>query len=340
MDRHLLDDLQRRSAYPTITVLANTTRDNGLDDVELMGLRAMINRVDERLADDVDDDTRVAMVEQLHTLLEAHRDQPATSAVALCVSPELATVVRLGRPVRERVVIDDSFATRDLVADLNRTAQFRLVTVSERKVRVFLGDRHRIVEQRDDVVPLLRDDDEPKAVWAHRTDSALRDLHTDRPLPTVLAGVDRSLRDVTAVPGDSVVGTIKGAHDRTQWSELHTAAWPLVVDWLRADRRRALDRLEAARSAARYAGGIDEVYALATDGRVALVVVEEGFELPVRLKDHDQLERAEDDPEAPDVVDDIVDDTIELVLTQGGEAVMVADGDLDEAGRIAAVLRF
>ena len=37
---------------------------------------------------------------------------------------------------------------RDLVADLNRTALYRVVTISERTGRLFIGDRHRLVEQR------------------------------------------------------------------------------------------------------------------------------------------------------------------------------------------------
>ena len=100
-----------------------------------------------------------------------------------------------------------------------------------------------------------------------------------------------------------------------------------------------MQRLDDARSARRYAGGVDEVWALANDGRVEVVVVEDGYRMAVRIDEHRQLHPAED-REAPDVVDDIVDDTIELVLRTGGRAVIVGDGELEAHGRIAAVLRY
>ena len=52
-----------------------------------------------------------------------------------------------------------------------------------------------------------------------------------------------------------------------------------------------------------------------------------------------QIRRAED-REAPDVVDDIIDDTIEAVLRYKGAAVIVADGELKTHSRIAAVIRY
>ena len=134
------------------------------------------------------------------------------------------------------------------------------------------------------------------------------------------------------------VGHISGNHDRSSWAALHRAAWPLVEDRMRADGLRAIDSLDRARSAHRYAGGIDEVWALANEGRIATLVVEDGDTIAGRIIDG-RLEPS-DEREAPDVIDDVVDDTIEAVLRSQGTVVMVADGELVDLDRIAAVLRF
>ena len=242
-------------------------------------------------------------------------------------------------PARSPAKCDDTFATRDLVADLNRTAEFCVVTVSDRKVRVLVGDRHRLVERRDARLPLLRDEDEPTGHWRRRIDDDLEILCREDPLPLVVAGVERRVRELSSRLDERLVGVIPGNHDRTGWSELHTMAWPLVVDWLRTDGARALERLDRARSVFRYAAGIDEVFPLATEGRIELIVAEDGFAPSVRLGPQGRLDPA-DDPEHPEVVDDIVADTIELVLRYGGESVIVPDGVLGEHGRVAAVLRY
>jgi hypothetical protein len=44
--------------------------------------------------------------------------------------------------------------------------------------------------------------------------------------------------------------------------------------------------------------------------------------------------------EAPDVLDDAVDETIEQVLNTGGDIVFFAAGELQEHEHIAAILRY
>lgn len=337
MNRALLAELQRQCAYPSITVLLNTTADQPLNDDQQVTLRTLIDRVQRRLRSDVPGDQTALLLARVEELVASIALQPMAKALVLCVSLQHSEAVRLGRSVQERVVIDDTFATRDLVADLNRTALFRVVTVSERKTRLLVGDRARLLEERSERWPMVRSG-ESSAAWARDVAQRLAEEHTLAPVPTVIAGVDRTIRRAMLHETLHTIGLIAGNHDRTGWAELHTSAWPLVTDWLRNDTSRAVEALDGARSARRYAGGIDEIWSLAIEGRIEVVAVEEGYSLAVRVRDGG-LEPAED-PEAPDVVDDIVDDTIEAVLRFNGKAIIVPDGTLGDHGRIGAVVRF
>ncbi len=339
MNRALLAELQRQQAYPSITVLINTTPGVSPSESEIDTARRLADHADKRLVDDVPDEDRTSVIAALHALIADQSGEVSGKALALCVSPGYAAAVRLGREVQERVVIDDTFATRDLVADANRTALFRVVTISERKVRLLIGDRQRLAEQRDELWPMLRLDEQNTQAWYREVTERLRSEHLALPMATVIAGVERSVRS-TMVPNlFDAIGMVPGNHDRTSWVDLHHAAWPLVTDWLRSDRDRAMTALENARSAKRFAGGIDEIWPLANEGRVELLVVEENYVLAARVDEHQQLERA-DDHEAPDVVDDIVDETIEAVLRNGGRTVIVNDAELGDHARIAAILRY
>lgn len=338
MNRATLVELQHQRSYPSITLLLNTTPGHTLSPEQRDAANRLIRVTDERLRqDDVSFTEREHLLRCLEELVDEQADKPATRALAVFVSPDYVATVRLGRHVKERVTIDDTFTTRDLVADLNRTARYRVITVSERKCRVFLGDRQRLVEQRDDQWPMLRDDDQTAPQWSRMLDQLLRDEQAAFPLPTVVAGVRRSVR--TIVPSLEPIGFVPGNHDRTSAAELHHVAWPIVSDWLRTDGARAMERLDRARSTNRYAGGIQEIWPLAKEGRIDTVVVEEGFALSARVGEYDEVVPAAD-PDHPEVNDDIVDDTIEVVLRNGGSAVIVDDGALDGHGRIAAVLRY
>jgi hypothetical protein len=338
MHRALLAELQQHRTYPCVTILANTNPGVVMSPPELAKLLDLIDQAGRRLQGDVSPLRRASLIDTLTTMAHEAAGQPGSQAIALCASPTHWDTVRLGRAVIERVVIDDTFATRDLVADLNRTAMFRVLTISERKARLLAGTRQRLVEERDDGWPLVREDDENVSSFVRRVNAAFSTEERRGTMPTVICGVERAVRHVMGAARSGVVGTAPGNHDRTGWVELHHLAWPIVSDWLRTDQRRAMELLDEARSNRRFAGGIEEVWPLARDGRVEVLVVEEGHMVAARVQgDRIVLTDERDDP---GVVDDIVDDTIEAVLAARGRAVMVPDHSLADHDRIAAVLRY
>ena len=337
MNRALLADLQLQRCYPSVTLLMNTTPRMVLSSSEVATARRLAQHARLRLDGDASDETKAALCDRLDELIDEQTAELSAQALALFASPDYSAAIRLGRSVDERVVIDDTFATRDLVADLNRTARYRVVTISDQRTRLLIGDRSQLVEERTDPWPMIRSG-ESATSWTRDVMQNLHRENTRNPLPTVVAGVDRTVRR-SITPGLlDMIGFVPGNHDRTSWASLHNAVWPLVTDWLRADSDRAIEALAHARSTRRAAGGIDEIWPLANEGRVETLVVEKGYAMAARILG-DHLEPAED-REAPDVIDDIIDETIEAVLRHSGNAVIVPDGELVAHGRIAAVLRY
>ncbi len=338
MNRALLAELQRQHAYPSITLLMNTTPGAPMGSGQVANALRLADNADRRLDGDIADELRGAIIQTLVELIHESASQPASQALALCVSPHYSAAIKVGRAVSERVIVDETFATRDLVADLNRTALYRVITISDRSTRLLIGDRQRLVEERTEQWPITREADQSLSSWTRAVMHALRREHQRFPLPTIVAGVERSVRQTLNAAEFESIGAIPGNHDRTSWIDLHNLAWPIVTDWLRTDRVRAMEKLDSARSHRKYAGGVHEIWPLANEGRVDLLVVEEAYRLSVRV-DGDDLTLA-DDSEAPDVVDDIIDEVIEVVLRHGGNTVIVPDGDLVEHSRIAAILRY
>jgi Bacterial archaeo-eukaryotic release factor family 3 len=338
MNRALLAELQSQRSYPSVTVLFNSTPSPQLDGGQHGVTRALFEEADRRLKGDVADFVRSGLLTTLRELAVQAESANGSKAIALCVSPDYSAVVHLGTAVTERVVIDETFATRDLVADLNRTALYRVVAVSDNSARLFLGDRQRLVEDGNSEWPMMRADEQSSASWRKQVVDALQAEHKNHALPTVIAGAARYVRHLVNAAHVPTVGFVPGNHDRTSWRHLHHLVWPLIADWMRTDTTRALQQLEDARSKCRYAGGLDEVWTLANEGRVALLVVEENFVVAARINGN-HLDRNVD-PIAPDVVDDVIDEVIEVVLKHDGSVVIVADETLAQHEQIAAVLRF
>ncbi len=338
VQKALLSELQSFRSYPSITVLFNTTTGGALSQPNVATALRLIDDADRRLREEVSDNIRSSLITTITGLLHLQLNEPTTKAMALFVSSETQAVVRLGQPVTDRVIIDETFATRDLVADLNRTALYRVVTISDRSARLFVGDRQRLAEDRSEGWPLMRPDEMTSSSWTVALGKALQAEQERHPLATVFAGVDRSIRKTLVGQLFESVGVIPGNHDRTSWAELHTLSWPLVTDWLRADGKRAFAELENARSQRLFASGIHELWVLGDEGRISLLAVEESYAVAATLTGTAVNRVA--DPTAPGVVDDLVDELIEVVLSKGGSVVMVPDDSLADNDRIAGVLRY
>ena len=181
MNRALLADLQGQQAYPSITLLMNTCPGAPLSHTEIATARHLAEDAARRLDGDVSAELRATLEAKLSDLIDQQSTERSAYALALCVSPDYTAAVRLGRTVQERVIIDDTFATRDLVADLNRTALYRVLTISERKTRVLIGDRVRLVEERTDQWPMIRAG-ESATSWSRDVAQSLADEHSLNPL--------------------------------------------------------------------------------------------------------------------------------------------------------------
>lgn len=337
MNKALLAELQRQFCYPSITLLCNTKVGMFAAPDDIRRLQQLLAEADRRLVGDVSEEIRHSTIGRLRELIEAAATSRGTEAVAVFASPEHSGFVRLMDSVRDRVVIDNTFATRDLVVDAQRTALFRVITVSGNSCRLLVGDRKRLAEQKDEPWPLHRHD-ETACGWLRAIKEAFANDQSQQEMPTVIAGTPRAARQLARAVDMNMIGIVAGNHDRTSWVDLHQDAWPLVSTWIENNDALSMLRIDAARGANRYAGGIDEVWELANRGLVDLMAVERSYEYPARLVDGHLIVAS--DVDAPDVIDDAVDELIELVLLKRGRVVIVADGKLAEHDRIASVLRY
>jgi hypothetical protein len=227
----------------------------------------------------------------LRVQLRSHAGGANGSGLALFASNGFEAAMPLAVEVRERSVVDATFATRDLVDHVRRAVSFTVVAVSDNRVRLLHGTHALLTE--------VRGDDESIASWTRRAVSALK-LHgasTDHPL--VVAGVERQVVDLLDRSGVTPLAIVKGNHDRTSRTELHGLAWVEVEGWLKERESEAVERLDRARSRKLYVSGIDELWTLAAEGRVAHLVAERGFEYPARLNGDALVPVGDDEVTAP-----------------------------------------
>ncbi len=356
--------LQRVDAYPSVSLLLPVDGD-GVAQVKLR-LRHLVDHAVGRLGQELDLDAVAAFADRLSDAVDTVEMLDGQQGVAIYVS-DRTTVVPLPVRVRERVVVDDTFATRDLVRAFQRSPRYRVVTLGPKVTRLFEGVGFDLREVRGGGFPLhgtssrvgtgtrsasrgrvSRDGrrDDPTATSIDKSVDELDDalsvyLHDD-PLPLVVVGTEPRLAAVARRTRHrhKIAATVRGATDFPVLTDLCVRVWPVVESMLQQETADAVAELEQAGGASRHVSGVAETWTLANQGRGDLLLVEEGFEYPARIDPNNGQVTGTADRDQPGVVDDLVDEIIEVVLAKRGRCHIVPDGSLARYDRIAMKVRY
>lgn len=366
-----LASLRKPRPYPAVSVVLPTHRRATGTAEDQVRLRNLIAGAVRRVEGDpqVGRDQRFDVIEQLTLGEEAADLRNAQDALVVLAAPGEHQVWQLPRRASERVVIGDTFLTRNLVAAHAQSLPYWVLTVSADGARLWGGSDDYVREERRAGFPLRRERiqtdperlqrigdvsstyrDEETLSFLRRVDATLGDALAQEPRPLYLVGVVEGLSTLESV----------GPHARTAVGRVHKGGMedgpgPVLAQELRPARaavaerraRQALERLNDARSSRRFAAGLDEVWQTAREARIGMLAVEEPFREAARVVTG-HLTPAPDargsepatSPRPPGVREDVVDELVEASLGTGAEVVFVPDGALAEHGRVAAALRY
>ena len=361
MNRHDLQELQEIHTYPCLTITLPTHRtwpDNKQDPIRVKNL---VTEATNRLRGEFSKRELAPVLERLGALVDEIDYNYTLDGLVLAVNRDMAREYVLPFALKERVVVDGTFFTRDLVRALNRTERYWVLSLSEQPTRLYSAAREHLEEITTGGFPMQHtgpggDAPLPGGLGVNRSayrddrhrqffravDQALGAFMADDPLPLAIAGIDRHqsfFREVSSHAGGTIAA-LPGNYDHMTAHDLGRLIWPPVEEGFTARRLEALDRLGVAVGQHRASSTLGEVWRQADFGRGELLVVEDGYHQPARINRMGLLELQVDDPTAPDVLDDAVDETITTVLAKGGRVVFVEDGELALHSRIALILRF
>ncbi|MER5985986.1 chemotaxis protein [Streptomyces sp. NPDC001787] len=363
----LLQELRATRPYPAVSLTMPTHRrapDNAQDAVRL---RNLVAEAGGRLDADprVTREAAAAVKGQLDRAVAEVDPRRALDSLVILATAEEYQIWQLPRTAPERVVLSDTYLTRNLVAAKAQARPFWVLTVAGDHAALWSGTTDGVRPQERGGFPLTAPKEPPNPQREERigdtpstfsdeetrqflrtVDEALRGVLAADPRPLYLFGLAPALAlfDEVGECGRSAAGRVtKGAPADIPPAELLKELRPALEEGA-GQRAAEIDtRLDHARGSRAFAGGLDEVWTAVREGRAGLVAVEEHVQRTVRVTD-DHLEPVSGDESARaadgQVREDIVDELVEAALDNGADVVFVADDSLAEHGRIAAALRY
>ncbi len=351
-----LRQLQSLTKIPALSILLPTHRmapENRQDPIRVKNL---VDEATTRLSAEFSDRDLKPLLDQLETLVSKIDYNYTLDGLALYVSEDFAQLYYLPFAIPARVVIDQTFATRDLVYGLHRAMSYWVLLLSQASTRLLAGTGETLEEVQDQNFPMQMtgpaatgpipfDADSSYIDDRHRrffqqVDSAFAD-YTDEGTALVLGGVVRQISFFQEVSqhSSSVVGTLGGNFDKATAAELAPQVWEVMQTAREERRANALQELDQAMGARKVVSTIEEVWRLAQEGRGRLLLVEKNYHVPAVLAENGGLDLVEH-PGGVEVMDDAVDEIIEALLAKGGDVEIVDDGSLSAHQRIALILRY
>ncbi|NJM05385.1 hypothetical protein HC891_02885 [Candidatus Gracilibacteria bacterium] len=362
MNRKDLQHLQAIESYPSLTIILPTHRTSPDNQQDPIRLKNLVKEAQDRLLSEFSQRDIAALQKNLDDLVERVDFEHNLDGLVLFVNADMARMYTVPFDLPERVVIDHTFATRDLVYALNRTQHYWVLLLSEQPTRLFEAVRADLVEVNDGTpFPMVnkrpggesrlpggigvnasqvRDDHE--RIFFQQVDQAFAEFYAADPQPVAVLSEVRTLASFDAVTrhNEAIIARVGGNYDHETPHEIGKIVWPTMSEAFAELRKRSFESLDAALSSKRSASGIVECWRMGQEGRIDLLLVAENYEQPAVLDETGFVLTPVDELGGVDVHDDAVDELIEIVLSKGGRIRFTDPGTLDDHSNIAAVLRY
>jgi hypothetical protein len=330
--------LQAIRSYPAISLLMNTTSAPQMRKADADRLAALADDAERRLRDEGLPGVSSTILAPLRRLVRDSTQRPTDASLCLFASEAVQQAVVLPLAVRERVVVDPTFATRDLVRALHRTPRHLVLVLTGRDARLFdcaMGELRPALRLLRAAASTSTDS------FLRRVDRALGAYRSLHPSPLVLVAAPEIRASFLTLSrhAERLVGTVAANVPTAPLPELAARVRPVLEQYLLSREHEALELLDRRQGAKQSVSGMRSAWLAARHEQPEMLAVEEGLFYPARLSNDGDWLTPATDIEHPEVIDDAVDELIELVLERGGWVALVADGRLQAHDGVALTLK-
>lgn len=333
--------LQARRGFPSVSVLLSTEPGSRMSPRDRARLHELVDQASTRLSWSEHVDDAGPLIAALDAMTDAAAQAPTDHAVALFARPDHTRALRLGVGVPDRVVIDQTFATRDLVLALQRTPRHVVLTLTWQQARLLESVNGLLQPVSGSTFPLraIRDTASRSGSeeFLRRVDRRLGAYRALHPSPLVLAGPAPVLETFTAIARHThrLAGTLAGDVLDAPPAELAVLTRPILQNYLASREQEALDLIALRARQHRLSAGMPAAWLASRTEQPEMLAVESGLFYPARVSADGHSLQLSSDVDEPDVIDDAVDELIEHVLIRGGWVALLSDGALTHHGGVA-----
>ena len=350
--KELIKKLNKVTGKACVTILVKTHRSRPDNEKDPIAVKNLIKEAEARLKAEYADvaDERI---EALKKLAGEVNHSTNKEGLMLVVSDSVAEYHQLPVEMKDRLVIDNTFATRDIVRGSHERSDYYVLVLSRQQARLIAAHNNHVDHEITDGFPMENDivpDDKHEMSMSqgsdkivehffNKVDKTVQRVVNADPKPVILATEERNhdyYKNVMDRP--IIAGHINKNHDHEQAEDIVRESWPVMREHLQNKNRQRIQELKQAVNQQRYLSDLSDIWRAVNEGRGQTIFVERGYFQPAQIDGESVV--PVDSPNGNNVVDDIVDEMIETNQKHGGDTVFVNDDELNDYQGLALTTRF
>lgn len=353
-----LRELKDIIAECCITITLNTHRIKPENQKDSLLLKNLIKEAEERLFTGESKRKAQKLMQRLLNLESQIDHNYNLESLVLFVNEEIAEYTRLPIAVEDRVVIDNTFATRDLIRAMHLDSGYYILILSQQRVRLVEAFNDKLVKEIGSPFPIdntrFYSTDKAElsnakrqtnliAGFFNQIDKEVNIIRKANPLPVLICSEEGNYYEYLKIADQkqSIFDTYLNKN-RVEEEAHHiiSEAWKIVKQYTEEKNNARKAELEKAVSQNRFLSDTNEIWQAIKQGRIQTLFIELGKFQPA-IWENDHIEYVSDDiRNRKEVVDDIYDELIETNMSYGGDVVFLPNGELSEFSGFGAITRY
>ena len=339
-----------------VTIILTTHRTKPDNEKDPILLKNLVKDAEKRIIADYDKELASTIINKLNTLASTIDHRHNLEGLVLFVNENIAEYVRLPLIVDDRVMVDNSFHTRDLVRALHGQTGYYVLLLSKQNARMIEALSDKAVEEIMTGFPVVNETTTvaPGAAsiaskvtslsleFFNIVDKKVNEVYKVKPLPVIVCTDEANYSEYLKIADKKEIflGNVKGNKMQEKAHHVVSSVWPVVQNLQNEQNKKRLIELEEAVNNTKYVTDFNDIWSALNEGRGRTLFVKQGYFQPARIVDNQIQLVAPNQATDSDVVDDIIDEMVEKNIRNGGDAVFLQEDELDKFQGLVLVTRY
>lgn len=352
-----LKELKKIISENSITIILNTHRTLPDNQKDVILLKNLVKEAESRLLADFAKREVQKLIDKLNILADSIDHRQNLESLILFVNQDIAEFIRLPIPVEDRVVIDNTFATRDLIRGMHNQVNYYVLELSRDEARLIEASNDKVIKELGFPFPFKNEfaqiaQSHPSnatrrqnlmAEFFNQVDKIVNEARKDNPLPVLISSEQENYSAYLKIADQphTIFDTFLSRNKHTgQDHAIVSDAWQIVREYNININNERKAELQKAVSLNKFVSDTNDIYRAIKEGRIQTLFVEQGLFQPAIIQNEQIIYVPDDQREGLGVIDDIYDELIEMNMDFGGDVVFLPKGELAKFNGFGAITRY